>query len=47
MKDDVKGHDEESWALRERVKELRRIYRVVSALARREEPPQNPLQLER
>jgi len=40
MKDDVKDHSHELLALRERAKELRCIYRVASALARREEPPQ-------
>jgi len=27
------------WALRERAKELRCLYKVISALSRREEPP--------
>src|SRR5215467_9410552 len=40
MKNDVKDHSHELLALRERAKELRCIYRVASALARREEPPQ-------
>jgi hypothetical protein len=32
--------DDELWALRERAKELRCIYEVISALGRREESPQ-------
>jgi hypothetical protein len=40
MKADVPDHGHELWALRERAKELKCIYRVVSALSRREEPPQ-------
>jgi hypothetical protein len=40
MKDDAKEHGHELWALRERAKELRCIYRVAAALSRREEPPQ-------
>src|SRR5215469_14844717 len=40
MKDDARDHGQELWALRERVKELRCIYSVASALSRREEPPQ-------
>ena len=44
MNEDLREHDQELWALRERAKELRCIYRVVSALARREEPPQTVFQ---
>lgn len=33
------GQAEELWALRERAKELRCLYTVISALSRREEPP--------
>lgn len=40
MSDDAKEHGHELWALRERAKELKCIYRVASALSRREEPPQ-------
>ena len=39
MKDVVKEYGHELWALRERAKELKCIYRVASALSRREEPP--------
>lgn len=34
-----KAQAEELWALRERAKELRCLYTVISALSRREEPP--------
>lgn len=37
---DVRGRDEELRSLRERAKELKCVYDVVSALSRREEPPQ-------
>jgi Polymerase beta, Nucleotidyltransferase len=40
MKSDPKEHGHELWALRERAKELKCIYRVASALSHREEPPQ-------
>jgi len=33
------NHNDELWFLRERAKELRCIYTVISALSRREEPP--------
>ncbi len=35
----AKAQTEELWALRERAKELRCLYTVISALSRREEPP--------
>jgi hypothetical protein len=38
--DDAKNPDGELWSLRERAKELRCLYSVASALARREEAPQ-------
>jgi hypothetical protein len=37
---DAPGRDEELRSLRERAKELKCVYDVVSALSRREEPPQ-------
>lgn len=40
MKSNSKEHGEELWALRERAKELKCLYRVSSALSHREEPPQ-------
>jgi Nucleotidyltransferase domain len=35
----VSAHSDNLWALRERAKELRCLYRVISALSCREEPP--------
>ena len=40
MENDRKEQGHELWALRERAKELRCLYSVTSALARRQEPPQ-------
>src|SRR5215467_10500053 len=40
MNDEAEENGDELWALRERAKELKCIYRVASALSRREEPPQ-------
>src|SRR5215472_5764720 len=40
MKRDPKEHGHELWALKERAKELKCMYRVASALSPREEPPQ-------
>lgn len=37
---EAKDHTHELWALRERAKELKCIYRVSAALSRRDEPPQ-------
>jgi len=39
-KEQASEHADELWALRERAKELRCIYKVAAALSRREEPPQ-------
>ena len=40
MSDAERNSENELWVLRERAKELRCIYTVISALSRREEPPQ-------
>ena len=40
MKNEVEEEGNELWALRERAKELRCIYRIASALSHREEAPQ-------